>query len=315
MKRALAALALVVLATAAPAGAAGPGQPGVGPGVTVPAQPRNPLQTTVELTPPVALFGDTVTARVSVVADTTRVDPTRIHVSAKFAPYTPLGPPQKVQVGGGRYVLTTWTWKLHCITAACVPVAPPSDVYHDFSFPPVQVRAVGIDGKTPYKTHVFMPQLQVNSQVSPREKAHIEKYKHIDWLYQATPAGTAYTLAPGLVFWIAVALAVLCAAAAVVLAVRLAIRIRSPHAAQAGVPGSYLERALALFFWANAHGDETLQRKALERVADELPLDELDLSEVARELAWSRETPEGEAVEAISQHAGVERHDNGGMDE
>ena len=55
-------------------------------------------------------------------------------------------------------------------------------------------------------------------------------------------------------------------------------------------------------------GDETLQRKALERVADELPLDVVDLSEIARELAWSPETPEGDEVEAISERAGVPVH-------
>jgi hypothetical protein len=307
MRRALAPVVLAVLGTAAPAAAATP--------PTTPGQPKNPLQTTVSISPPVHLFGDTVTAHVSVVADTTRVNPARISVLAKFAPYTAIGRPQKVQVGSGRYVQTTWTWKLHCVTAVCVPEGPPSDTFHYFHFPPVQVRGVGPHG-TRYANHVFLPQLEALSQVSPREKLHIEKYKHIDWLYQAGPAGTAYRLPPDLVFWLALALAVLCGAAAVVLASRWALRFRSAHAAGApGVPASYLERALALFFWANAHGDETLQRKALERVADELPLDELDLSEVARELAWSPETPEGEAVEVISQHAGVDMHPNGGAEE
>ncbi len=306
MKRALALVLLAMLATTAPAAAAAP--PATG-------QPSSPLHTTVSISPPVHLFADPVTARVIVVEDTKRVDPARLRVTASFAPYTAIGRPQKVQTGSGRYVQTTWTWKLHCVTAVCVPVGPPSDVYHVFHFPPVQVRGVGIHGNTHYANHVFFPQLEVISQVSPREKAHIEKYKHIDWLYQPSPTSAAYRLPPALVFWLAVALAVLCAAAAVLLATRWALRRRAPHAAQAGLSASYLERALALFFWANAHGDETLQRKALERVADELPLDELDLSEVARELAWSPETPEGDAVEAISQHAGVDMHPNGGADE
>ena len=72
-----------------------------------------------------------------------------------------------------------------------------------------------------------------------------------------------------------------------------------------GAPTPYLERALALFFWANARGDETLQRKALERVADELPFDVHELSETAHALAWSPETPDEEDVQAISQRAGV----------
>src|SRR5207249_3114784 len=81
--------------------------------------------------------------------------------------------------------------------------------------------------------------------------------------------GDAYRLPPGLVFWLAVALAGLCGAAALVVGGRWALRLRQPVAsALPGAPTPYLERALALFFWANAHGDETLQRKALERVAD-----------------------------------------------
>src|SRR5262249_38658811 len=163
------------------------------------------------------------------------------------------------------YLQTTWTWKLHCVTAVCVPVGPPSDVYTVFHFPPVQVRGVGVHGKTHYANHVFFPQLEVISQVSPHEKTHIEKYKHIDWLYQPEPTGTAYRVSPGLVFWLALALAVLCGTAAVLIAGRWALRFRTARAAKAGLPSSYLERALALFFWANAHGDETLQRKALER--------------------------------------------------
>ena len=56
-----------------------------------------------------------------------------------------------------------------------------------------------------------------------------------------------------------------------------------PH--QHRVVGLELERALALFFWAGQQGDETLQRKALERVAAELPFDVANLSDETRELA------------------------------
>jgi hypothetical protein len=298
MKRAVAVALLAVLATAAPAAAAHPG-----------------LRVEAWISPPVQLFGNPVKVHVSATSDTTRVDPARLRVSANFAPYVPVGPPQKVQSGSGRYVQTTWTWTVRCLTAACVPVT--NDVSQVFQFPPVHIRGVGIDGKGHYRAHPFLPRLEVVSQVSPREKAYIEKHKHIQWRYEVTPAvGDSYRLPPGLVFWLAVALAGLCGATAVVLAGRWALRLRTPLAAAGpAVPGSYLERALALFFWANARGDETLQRKALERVADELPLDVVDLSDVARELAWSPETPEGEAVEAISEHAGVQVHHDGGRGE
>jgi hypothetical protein len=269
-----------------------------------------PNKATASFSQPVQLFGNVVTARVSVVTDSKRVDPARLAVIAKFAPYEPVGPPQEAHSGSGHYVQTTWTWKLRCLTAACVPVTPPSEVYHSFHFPPVEIRGFGADGKTTYRAHAFFPQLEIVSQLSPREKAYIKSRQHIQWMYQLTPAaGDAYRVAPGLVFWLAVALACLCAAAALFVGGRWALRLRQPlPSAAPAVPGSYLERALALFFWANERGDETLQRKALERVADELPLDVLDLSETARALAWSPETPEGDEVEAISQRAGVPMH-------
>jgi hypothetical protein len=291
MKRAVLAALLVALATAGPAAAA------------------HHLRAKATFAPPVQLFGNTVTARVSVVTDTKHVDPMRLHVIAKFSPYVPVGPPKEVQQGSGRYVQTTWTWKLSCLTAVCVPLTGSSTgpLSHIFSFPPAQVRGRGTNGKTTYKAHLFFPQLEMLSQLSPRETAYLAAHKHIQWQYPLAPAaGDAYRLPPGLVFWLAVALAGLCGAAALVVGGRWALRLRQPVAsARPGPPTPYLERALALFFWANAHGDETLQRKALERVADELPFDVHELSETAHALAWSPETPDEEDVQAISQRAGL----------
>ena len=292
MRRAVLAALLVALAAAGPAGAAR-------------------LKATATFSPPVQLFGNTVTARVSVVTDTTRVDPARLHVIAKFSPYKPVGPPKEVHSGSGRYVRTTWTWKLTCLTSECVPLAgsnsQASTPSQAFAFPPAQIRGPGPNGKTAYRVHAFFPQLEMLSQLSPREAAYIAAHKHIQWQFPLAPAaGDAYRLPPGLVFWLAVALAGLCGVAALVVGGRWALRLRQPVAsAIPGAPTPYLERALALFFWANAHGDETLQRKALERVADELPFDVHELSETAHALAWSPETPDEEDVQAISQRAGL----------
>ena len=52
------------------------------------------------------------------------------------------------------------------------------------------------------------------------------------------------------------------------------------------------------------HGDETLQRKAFERVAGELGVERADeLTLIARELAWSQRTPEDEEVEEFAEQA------------
>jgi hypothetical protein len=294
MRYALVAALLVTLAgaTAAPAAAVGP------------------LRAQASIAPPVQLFGDDVTARLSVIADTTRVDPAKLRVTVKFAPFEAVGQPGEIQTGRGRYVQTTWIWRLRCLTLACTPTSVANDAYNDFGFPPARVQGPGLDGTAAYATGAFFPTVRLLSQISPREKSLILLKGNVQWLYQLAPtSGGTFTRSPALVFWLAVALAGLCAAAALGLFGRWMLVRRSPLAATgSAVPAPYLERALALFFWANAHGDETLQRKALERVADELPLDVLELSEITRELAWSPETPGGEEVEAISQRAGVPVH-------
>ena len=114
-------------------------------------------------------------------------------------------------------------------------------------------------------------------------------------------------MSPDLLFWLAVALACVLGAAGLALATRWALQFRPSRAAEDALRSSSLERALTLFFWARAHDDETLQRKALERVADELPFDVHELSETARALAWSPETPEEEEVQEISERAGIHR--------
>jgi hypothetical protein len=301
MRRALLPVILVALAVAAPASAKVKHfKPG--------------LHAVASVDPPVQLFGDPVTARLTVIADTrTPIDPSRLRIAVDFAPFSPVGHPRVTHTGSGTFLKTTWTWKLRCLEAACVPVAPPSDVSHDFQFAPARVRYLGPNGLS-VRLKTLFPPIETLSEVSPGERAFVKAHKRISWAYQLAPAtGDAYRLSPGLLFWLAVALAALCGVGAAFLAGRWALRLRTASAAAApGLPPSYLERALALFFWANAHGDEALQRKALERVADELPLDVIDLSEAARELAWSPETPEGDEVEAISERVGVPVHPEDG---
>lgn len=294
MKRALLVAVLAMLGTAAPAAAAAGG----------------PLRAQASIAPPVQLFGNAVTARVTVIADAARVNAAKLQVKVKFAPFVPIGEPREIQAGSGRYVETTWIWKLRCLSVPCIPTSLANDAYDDFGFPPAQVRGPGLDGTASYATDAFFPPVRMLSEISPREKAQILLKGNVQWLYQLAPAsGDSFRLPPARAFWLAVALAGLCAAAALGLAGRWLLRRRRPTAATGpAVPTSYLERALALYFWANAHGDETLQRKALERVADELPLDVVELSEITRQLAWSPGTPEGEEVEAISQRAGVPVH-------
>ncbi len=307
MRRSLPLAALAALALAAPAAAFLPHIPAG----TVVGEGR-PLRAYASLTPQVHLFGDAVTARVAVVADRKWVDPTRLRVTADFAPFRPVRRPEVLELASGRFVQLTWTWTLRCLTSPCVPRTPPSDTLHVFHFPPARIEYLAHDGQRFGITAGFPP-LETLSQISPGVVDYLASHNALNWQWRLTPVGApAYRASPSLVFWLALALAGVVGAAGLALAVRFALSFRRPAVAVGlGPAATPLERAIALLAWARERGDETLQRKALERIADELSVDVRDLSEVAHTLAWSPETPEEEDVRAISERARLAPHGEG----
>lgn len=274
------------------------------------------IRAAATITQPVRAFGDTVTASVLVVADTKSVDPASIRIVPDFSPYAAVGPPTERKSEHDRIFELTQTWTLRCLNASCVPDGQSDSLYRVFHFRPVVVKVLGANGKAAYGVSAAMPAFRVFSQISPPIAADLRTHGRIDWQFGGAPPPPSYRVSPALVFWLALALAGLCGAAGVALITRWTLRFRSPHtAATAGPSSSSLERALALFFWAGGRGDETLQRKALERVAAELPSDDTDLSEATREIAWSPEMPAAGEVEAISEKAGVVSHPHEERDE
>jgi hypothetical protein len=269
-----------------------------------------PLKAYATIAPQVHLFGDVITAQLAVVADTKWVNPARLRVSTDFKPYTLVHHSTKASVRIGRFQQLTWTWTLRCITSACVPRAPPSERFHVFRFQLIHVDYVSASGKRTYGIAATWPKVEVVSQVSPGVAKFLEKTNHLNWRFHIAPvAAPTYRLSPGVLFWLA-----LCAGIGMVLgASALAwrwFRLIRPRRLQApgAATGTPLERALAVLAWAHARGDETLERKALERVAGELdgetPVPQVEgLSRAARELAWSARTPEDEDVATFSERA------------
>jgi hypothetical protein len=266
-----------------------------------------PLKVYASISPAVHTFGSPLTARVAVLADSKWVAPANLRTVVHFTPYEPTGPPTVVRTSNGRLLQMTWTWKLRCLTETCLPVMKKSDLAHIFQFSPAHVEYLSPEGQVRYAIDARFQRIAVLSELSPSEIALL-KAQSLTWYDQLTPLPSAqYRMSPDLAFWLAVAMAALLGAAGVFIASRWALQFRPARAARASADASSLERALTLFFWARAHDDETLQRKALERVADELPFDVHELSETARALAWSPETPEEEDVEEISERAGIHR--------
>lgn len=266
-----------------------------------------PLKVYASISPAVHTFGSPLTARVAVLADSKWVAPANLRTVVHFAPYEPAGPPTVARTSNGRLLQMTWTWKLRCLTVECLPVMKKSDLAHIFQFSPAHVEYLSPEGQVRYAIDARFQRIAVLSELSPSEIALLEAHS-LAWYDRLAPLPAAqYRVSPDLAFWLAVAMAAVLGAAGVFIASRWALQFRPARAARASADASSLERALTLFFWARAHDDETLQRKALERVADELPFDVHELSETARALAWSPETPEEEDVEEISERAGIHR--------
>lgn len=309
MKRALVLALLCALAAAPTALALAPGKTPTG---NLPAQRGGtsigeglPFKAYASMTPTVHLFGDLVTAKLAVVADTKFVDPRRLRVRASFTPYSPIAAPAVAQVAAGRFEQITWTWHIRCIASPCVPRVPTSDKFHVFHFTPAHVDYLTIEGKPAYGLDAYWPPVEVISQVSPGVQKFLQLTNHIAWRFELRPvAAPTYRFSPSTVLWVAIALAGLFGAAALVFLGRWYLLIRPRRTSTGELPGTPLERALAVLRYAHQTGDETLQRKAFERVADELGIARADeLTRIARELAWSPRTPEDEEIETFAAQA------------
>jgi len=308
VKRPLLVAALVALAAAAPAAATLPSLPSgsaVGDGV--------PLKAYASLTPQVHLFGDPIQASVAVVADTKWVDPRRLRVTTSFKPYAPVKAPTVLRLGTGRFEQITWTWTLRCLSAPCVPRYPPSDTAHVFRFPLAHIDYLDTHGRVSYGITTSWPPVEVLSQLSPSSLAVLGQHG-LPWKEHFTPlAAPTYSVRPGLLYWLSLSLAAVLGCAALLLAGRWVLRMRPRRLAEPALSPSAtpLERALVLLAWAHEHHDETLQRKALERVADELGTEVAgidELTEKARELAWSSSGPESEEFDSFSEQAREQGH-------
>ena len=129
MKRCVSLLALSLALLAA--GSAGAVNPGQAPGQTNGGLPfektgssigeGHPFKAYASMSPTVHLFGDVVTARLAVIADTKWVNPQQLRVRASFAPYVALHKPQVLRLHSGRFLQVTWTWQLRCLASPCVP--------------------------------------------------------------------------------------------------------------------------------------------------------------------------------------------------
>ena len=164
--------------------------------------------------------------------------------------------------------------------APCVPRLPPSDKFHVFHFHPARIDYLAVDGRPAYGINASFPPVEVALAGEPRcrglpaqdEPPQLALRDHTGRVARRTASS------PSLLFWLAVGLggAFLLRGAAW-FAYRLVSRRASAARGSVRVdPGTPLERALAVLRYAHETGDETLQRKAFERVAGELGVERAD---------------------------------------
>ena len=265
-----------------------------------------PLRAYVGIQPALHLFGDTVHARLTVFADRQRVDPAGLRVSATFAPYELVTQPELTEVRAGRFEQLTWAWTLRCLSAKCLPARSPSKGPRVVRFPDAQVDSLRPNGKLDLRLTAAWPRVEVLSRLNPGVARDLRVRGVFDWRYSVSPvAAPTFRVRPRLLFALALAVAAALVASALAVAVLSYLAIGPRRAAPPGSERTPLSRALSLLTWAHVHGDETLQRKAFERVGDELGVvhTKNGLSETAHELAWRSELPEGAEVQTFARRA------------
>ncbi len=231
------------------------------------------------------LFGDTVTARVGVAIDRTRVDPASLRIATNFAPWSPVGAPRSTRRDGETTSYLETTYVLRCLALACVPRRTAATR----EFEPVGIsytRRGGGQGSLSERWPVLVTNSRIVVDDLDRDDELGEPWR-ADVV--SVPAAS-YRSSPSLILFLLLAGAGVLAIAGAALAYRALPRRRTPLPAPV-VPErelTPLERALALLD-DHLPGDE--RRRTLERVAQLLEEQNGELAGAARTLAWSNGLP------------------------
>lgn len=258
----------------------------------VPGAPA--VEADVGLSPRIVLFGDTLTARVDVTVDRSRVDPDSLQIVQEFSPWSVLAEPtrKREDADGVSHVVTTWV--LRCVISPCVPPRETAPL----EFDPARVAySLHEEGKLVRRSVTARwPVLVVHSRLVASDfdqRAALAAPWKADLLRMPAVThrlslGTAYALllgAGGVFCLLGAALAV------------IGFPRRAPAAAPEPEPEPEpalppLEQALVLLESGERANGAAAERRALELVAEEMALrGDPQLERTARALAWSEEIP------------------------
>jgi hypothetical protein len=251
-----------------------------------------PIAVNATVGPPQHLFGDPLRARIDVVLDARHVDPDTIRLRVNFAPYRPLDPPSRRQDESGSVTRIRYDYRLACLGYRCLPRGE-----RRFNLRNATVEYRTRDSQTPRTEDIDWPTLQAAGRIHPRRL--FEADLRADYRDLGPPT---YRVSPRLVQLVALVLAVLFAAGALILILRLLplARIAEWLGLKTVDRRTPLQRALARVHETADLPDEG--RRALERLAHELRLERrLELAGRASQLAWSREFSADGRLAALSR--------------
>jgi hypothetical protein len=256
---------------------------------------------TVSVSPDTHLFAEPVAARVDVVLDRGQLDPDRIQVRMRFAPYRLVAPIRETRREAGELVQLRYTATLRCLDVRCI--APRFRTVlgeqeggraerYTFRFPPAQILYE--EGGRPQLLFArAFPAVEVVSRINTTQLDSAEQPGAAGSGYTASlqPPSTTYRMSPERIAAVAFAAAFLLFLLPATLAGRFVLaRWKASRRPRQLSP---LERALVLVEWTSGRaGAEHDRRKALEALAEALEREgQRPLAEATRTFAWTEESP------------------------
>jgi len=262
-----------------------------------------PVTAEATLSPRNVLFGDTLTARVDVEVDRSRVIPGSVRIKSEFAPWSLVDAPVRARrdVGGATVIRTTYV--LRCVISPCVPPRETAPL----EFNPAHITYRVQKGNKPDSVDARWPVLVVHSRIV---RSDFDRQASLTSPWKAdvvSMPAVSYRVSPGVVRGLALGAGALLALAGVVLGF-LAIPERAPAPEPEPEPAPEpepslppLEHALVLLEAdARANGAAD-QRRALELVAEEMQArGDVPLARRARGMAWSEDVPAVEDTRGLA---------------
>ena len=122
-------------------------------------------------------FGDTITAKVEVTVDRSRVDPDSIRVSTDFTPWEPVGRPDVVRRDGHSTTYLETRYTLRCLESFCLTPEEESAQ----SFPQARITYAPAGGGDPQTMQVAWPEVLVTARYAPPSASQSSSPADTQW--------------------------------------------------------------------------------------------------------------------------------------